>query len=92
MTWYRRNDASSPPQDRESLPCGPPPGWKPNAQRPELPTHVPGDGLALLRELWGPDRIPDMTPEGERRVDELIDRARRDVAAQDRAAQDRNAA
>jgi hypothetical protein len=49
--------------DRDRQPAGPPP-------------HTPGAGLARLRELWG-DRVPDApTPEAERQVDDLIERAR----------------
>ncbi|MEV4517325.1 hypothetical protein AB0K00_51275 [Dactylosporangium sp. NPDC049525] len=44
--------------------------------RTQLPPHTPGAGSALLRQLWGADRIPETTPEDERAVDELIARAR----------------
>jgi hypothetical protein len=41
----------------------------------QLPPHTPGAGAALLRQLWGPDRVPDLTSEDERAVDELLARA-----------------
>ena len=44
------------------------------------PQHTPGAGLARLRELWG-DRVPEPTPEVERQVDDLIERARQMVAS-----------
>ena len=46
-----------------------------------LPPHTPGAGAALLRQLWGPDRIPVITPEVEQAVDELIARARQMIAS-----------
>ncbi|MET7421354.1 hypothetical protein [Dactylosporangium sp. NPDC005555] len=46
-----------------------------------LPPHTPGAGAALLRQLWGPDRVPEeFSPEAERQVDELIATAQRLIA------------
>ncbi|MDG6100642.1 hypothetical protein Daura_03140 [Dactylosporangium aurantiacum] len=45
-----------------------------------LPPHTPGAGRALLRQLWGPDRVPEASPEVKRQVEELIARAQRSIA------------
>lgn len=42
-----------------------------------LPPYTPGAGLKLLREVWGDDRIPVVTPEVEARTSEIIEEARR---------------
>ncbi|GGM70658.1 hypothetical protein GCM10007977_085600 [Dactylosporangium sucinum] len=70
--------------DRTQIPAGPPPNWAWDRPEPPLPPHTPGLGARLLRERWGADRVPDITPEGERFVDELIQRARRDGAGRGR--------
>jgi hypothetical protein len=45
-----------------------------------LPPHPPGAGKALLRKLWGPDRVREPSPELRRQVDDLIARAQRSIA------------
>lgn len=47
---------------------------------PALPPHTPGAGRALLRRLWGTDRVREASPEVKRQVDDLIARAQRSIA------------
>jgi hypothetical protein len=50
------------------------------ADGPVLPPHTPGAGKALLRQLWGPDRVRETSPEVKRQIDDLIAQAQRSTA------------
>jgi hypothetical protein len=51
-----------------------------------LPPHTPGAGKALLRQLWGADRVQETSPEVKRQVDDLIARAQQSTAERRRRA------